>query len=70
MFNRTLEQDIVIWENKIYRMRPAVSKSDGPILRFRKWTRQFYPEGHYEAAIAAQQEHVPLRLADPTDAVG
>jgi phenylpropionate dioxygenase-like ring-hydroxylating dioxygenase large terminal subunit len=70
MFNRTLEQDIVIWENKIYRMRPAVSKSDGPILRFRKWTRQFYPEGHYEAAIAAQQEQVPLRLADQTDAVG
>jgi len=51
MFNRTLEEDIVIWENKIYRMRPAASKSDAPILQFRKWTRQFYPQGHYEAAL-------------------
>ncbi|MBA3546317.1 MAG: Rieske 2Fe-2S domain-containing protein [Nannocystis sp.] len=64
MFNRTLEEDIVIWENKIYRMRPAASKSDAPILQFRKWTRQFYPEGHYEAALAAQHPGSPVRLAD------
>lgn len=56
LFNRTLEEDIVIWENKIYRMRPAASKSDAPILQFRKWTRQFYPDGHYQAALATQQE--------------
>ena len=30
---------------------PAASKSDAPILQFRKWTRQFYPQGHYEAAL-------------------
>ena len=70
MFNRTLEEDIVIWENKIYRMRPAASKSDGPILQFRKWTRQFYPEGHYEAALAAQHPGSPVRLADNAEAVG
>lgn len=57
LFNRTLEEDIVIWENKIYRMSPAASKSDAPILQFRKWTRQFYPSGHYDAAIAAQRDH-------------
>jgi phenylpropionate dioxygenase-like ring-hydroxylating dioxygenase large terminal subunit len=56
IFNRTLAQDFVMWENKIYRMRPAASKSDAPILQFRKWTHQFYPSGHYEAALAAQRD--------------
>jgi phenylpropionate dioxygenase-like ring-hydroxylating dioxygenase large terminal subunit len=69
MFNRTLEEDIVIWENKIYRMRPAASKSDAPILQFRKWTRQFYPDGHYEAAIAEQQGPA-VRLRDGAEATG
>jgi len=64
LFNRTLAQDIVMWENKIYRMRPAASKSDGPILAFRKWTRQFYPAGHYEAALAAEPNPTELALVE------
>lgn len=38
-----LEQDIPIWEAKIYRERPLLSSGDGPIVPFRRWARQFYP---------------------------
>lgn len=54
LFNWTLEEDIVMWENKIYRMRPAASKTDAAILKFRKWTQQFYPPGAYDEAVKAQ----------------
>ena len=37
-----LEQDITIWESKIYRERPLLSSGDGPIALFRRWARQFY----------------------------
>ncbi|HLG86905.1 MAG TPA: Rieske 2Fe-2S domain-containing protein [Alphaproteobacteria bacterium] len=42
--NRQLTDDIVIWENKIYKERPALCPGDGPIARFRKWASQFYVE--------------------------
>lgn len=35
------EQDIPIWEHKIYRDRPALVPEDGPIMQFRRWARQF-----------------------------
>ena len=41
---RTLEQDFPIWENKCYRERPLLCEADGPILKFRRWAAQFYPE--------------------------
>jgi hypothetical protein len=39
---RELEQDIPIWENKIYISPPVLCDGDGPIGIFRKWVRQFY----------------------------
>ena len=36
------EQDIAIWENKVYRTRPALCDGDGPIGKLRRWYRQFY----------------------------
>jgi nitrite reductase/ring-hydroxylating ferredoxin subunit len=42
--NRQLTDDIVIWENKIYRDKPFLAEGDGPITRFRGWARQFYVE--------------------------
>jgi len=42
--NRQLTDDIVIWENKIYREKPFLAEGDGPITRFRSWARQFYVE--------------------------
>ena len=36
------EDDIRIWENKIYRDPPVLCDGDGPIGKLRKWYRQFY----------------------------
>ncbi|MDG2028786.1 MAG: Rieske 2Fe-2S domain-containing protein [Acidimicrobiales bacterium] len=38
-----LEQDIPIWEAKIYRDKPMLTSGDGPIMPYRRWARQFYP---------------------------
>ncbi len=35
-------RDVAIWEKKIYRKRPLLSRSDGPIHAMRNWYRQFY----------------------------
>ena len=39
---RQLEQDIPIWENKIYVDPPLLVDGDGPIGVFRRWAKQFY----------------------------
>ena len=39
------EKDIPIWENKIYRAHPLLCPGDGPIAHYRRWARQFYPQG-------------------------
>ena len=38
-------EDVPIWENKAYVVKPALSDADGPIMKFRKWAEQFYAEG-------------------------
>jgi phenylpropionate dioxygenase-like ring-hydroxylating dioxygenase large terminal subunit len=42
---RQLEQDIPIWENKIYVHPPVLVEGDGPIGLFRRWAKQFYENG-------------------------
>jgi 3-ketosteroid 9alpha-monooxygenase subunit A len=37
-----LEEDIPIWENKIFLKNPVLCDGDGPIGMLRKWGRQFY----------------------------
>jgi nitrite reductase/ring-hydroxylating ferredoxin subunit len=37
-----VSQDIPIWENKIYRDPPVITKSEKMILEHRRWSRQFY----------------------------
>jgi len=41
--NEQFTQDVPIWENKIYRDRPMLTRRDGPIAQYRRWFRQFYP---------------------------
>lgn len=41
--SRQLEQDIPIWENKVFLDRPVLCDGDGPIGLLRTWARQFYP---------------------------
>lgn len=40
---RQMEQDIPIWENKVFAVRPVLCEGDGPIGAFREWAKQFYP---------------------------
>jgi nitrite reductase/ring-hydroxylating ferredoxin subunit len=44
--------DIPIWENKIYRTTPVLADGDGPIVKFRRWARQFYEQPR--AAVEAE----------------
>ena len=37
------ESDFPIWQNTRYLQRPALAAGDGPIGKFRRWARQFYP---------------------------
>jgi 3-ketosteroid 9alpha-monooxygenase subunit A len=49
------EDDIRIWENKLYRDVPVLCDGDGPITQLRRWYRQFYtaPEQPQTAPEAA-----------------
>ncbi|GGP33174.1 aromatic ring-hydroxylating oxygenase subunit alpha [Streptomyces melanogenes] len=40
-----LEQDIPIWNHKRYEPHPRLARGDEMISRFRRWARQFYPDG-------------------------
>ena len=42
--NDQFAQDVPIWENKIYRDRPMLTTSDGPVIQYRRWFRQFYSD--------------------------
>jgi 3-ketosteroid 9alpha-monooxygenase subunit A len=42
--NEQFAQDVPIWENKIYRDRPMLTKIDGPVTQYRRWFRQFYSD--------------------------
>jgi len=51
--SRQLEQDIPVWENKIYVHPPMLAAGDGPVGKYRKWSKQFYPEHYIQEAVAA-----------------
>ncbi|RMF19212.1 MAG: 3-ketosteroid-9-alpha-hydroxylase [Candidatus Dadabacteria bacterium] len=46
------QEDIQVWENKLYRDVPLLCGSDGPIMRLRKWYKQFYTPRESVAAGA------------------
>ena len=39
-----VQQDMRIWENKIYRPNPVLCDGDHFLGQFRKWCKQFYSE--------------------------
>ena len=41
---RFVLQDVVIWERKRYRSPPRLCRADGPIGKYRRYCRQFYPD--------------------------
>jgi 3-ketosteroid 9alpha-monooxygenase subunit A len=46
---RQMNQDIPIWENKVYKDPPALCDGDGPIGLFRNWAKQFYSRPEKES---------------------
>ncbi|MDE0694740.1 MAG: Rieske 2Fe-2S domain-containing protein [Boseongicola sp.] len=38
-------QDVDIWRRKTFRPRPLLCRSDGEIMKFRRYCEQFYPDG-------------------------
>jgi len=47
-----LRRDIAIWCRKAYVARPLLSAADGPLMRYRNWYSQFYPDRTAPAARA------------------
>lgn len=37
-----VSQDFDVWQHKIFIEQPALAMGDGPIIKYRKWARQFY----------------------------
>jgi len=47
-FCKQIEQDIPIWEAKIYRDKPALARGESAITEFRNWAELSYPEASTE----------------------
>ena len=47
---RQMDEDVVIFDHKIWVDPPALAPDDGPIVRFRRWASQFYVDGDPIAA--------------------
>lgn len=45
--------DIMIWENKVYRKPPVILKTDGPVMKFRRWYQKNYSENSEKVSRAA-----------------
>lgn len=59
--SKNFEQDIPIWENKLYRSHPLLCEGDEPIRQYRRWVRQFYSEEL--GAISTAEEKPTVNLA-------
>jgi hypothetical protein len=55
--------DVPIWEGKVYRSDPLLTKGDGPVVRMRRWYRQFYPGGSEPSAawLSAPRRAAPAQ---------
>ena len=40
-------QDVIIWSNQKHRSRPKLCSGDGAIGKYRRYCKQFYPDGQY-----------------------
>ena len=45
------QNDIDIWQNKIFLKKPCLIKGDGPIMKARQWFKQFYNNGNNNKII-------------------
>ncbi len=47
---KQMDEDVVIFDHKVWVDPPALAPDDGPIIKFRKWAEQFYVDGDPIAA--------------------
>jgi len=47
---RLFNQDIDIWEAKLYRQQPQLTQGDGDFMKYRRWASQFYKTSRDGAA--------------------
>ncbi len=58
--SHNLEQDIPIWENKIYHHQPLLSEADGPIMQYRRWVQQFYSDVPGKSKKSLNATYIPV----------
>ena len=51
VYTNDISQDFDIWENKEYLTHPGVNHTDGAIMQFRKYCRQFYTDSDAYASL-------------------
>jgi 3-ketosteroid 9alpha-monooxygenase subunit A len=66
--NLQFTQDVPIWEHKIYRERPPLTKVDGPITKYRLWFRQFYSSSEPSTDVERRPPSASLDTADQATA--
>lgn len=58
------QHDIQIWENKTYTTQPTLCRDDGPVVRLRRWYRQFFPDWQPPAAPRETPPNVPRKRTE------
>ena len=51
---KDVEQDIPVWNRRVFRPRPVLNSKDGKIMLFRRYCGQFYPERANRSATAGE----------------
>ncbi|GAA4701302.1 Rieske 2Fe-2S domain-containing protein [Streptomyces youssoufiensis] len=60
-------KDFPIWEHRRYAQQPRLAKGDGPVVKFRRWSEQFYSaEGSADARAGAADAAGPPAAEGPT----
>jgi phenylpropionate dioxygenase-like ring-hydroxylating dioxygenase large terminal subunit len=60
---KVIDQDVPIWESKIYRALPPLTEGERPIMQFRRWARQFHDPA-VAVATAAPRNREPMAVND------
>lgn len=60
------QNDLDIWENKVFLRKPVLARGDGPMMRMRAWYQQFYATGNARVALRADAEDRPAESAETT----
>lgn len=53
------QNDIFVWENKIFARKPLLVRGDGPMQKQRAWYKQFYSVSNCDANVADIEDLVP-----------